>query len=144
MNFKYLFIITLFLYGCGQDNTRRVIYVQGERGPVGERGETGERGSDGVGKDGKDGSNAVATVTTYTFASNTNCQLVATGISAKKPSASSNNLNIYATTNCTGSTSTVLQGNGGNNEGYMSDDKTLFFLEGSNALGLKLRKIVFF
>lgn len=93
----------------------------------------GRNGTDG--KPGKDGKDFTPATAAYTFGSNTNCQKIFTGYSAKKQSNTSSNLRIYATENCTGSIKTTLKE--GSNEVYETSSFRAT-LEGTNATGLTL------
>lgn len=122
-------ISAIALSGCGAD------------GENGRDGATGARGPSGfTGAPGADGSDYTPAYNTYTFGSNTTCQKVYTGFSAKKPSNSAATLRIYVTENCTGTILDTLKANG--NEFYQTDNKQ-FLLEGTNATGLKLHVFVF-
>lgn len=122
------FVVLLSLNGCGQDAPVGPPGIAGSKGDAGPAGSSGSNGSNGT--NGHD-----YTTSAYTFASNVTCQKFFTGYSAKKQTATSANLRIYHTENCSGAITTTL--NSGTQEIY----ETSAFratLEGTNATGLTL------
>lgn len=120
------------LSSCGTDGTNGRDALAA---PWGEDGSPGTNGSNGT-----DGTNYTPVFDTFTFPSNTTCQVVYTGFSAKKPSASSSTLRLYGNATCAGTILSTLKASG--NEFYQSGS-VQFVLEGTNATGLKLHVFAF-
>lgn len=95
----------------------------------------GKNGVDGApGKDGKSAPTPQPTVS-YTFGSNTTCQKIYTGYSAKKPSNSSSSLRIYSGESCSGSHLISMTAKSNDHFETASFSATL---EGTNSTGLTL------
>lgn len=112
-----LFILTLLTVGCGAFKGD-----PGSNGSVGPKGDAGQNGKDYV-------------TSAYTFGSNTTCQQIFSGYSAKKSGASTDILNVYSGATCSGSVLSALKAT--TNEVY----ETSTFrgtIEGTNATGLTL------